>query len=61
MTCYRYCGVTCCNGNCPLANEEEYKERGIPVPKDCEECPNNYGCEDCAWNGTEKCTTFWKE
>lgn len=53
--CKRYVGVACINGTCPKANGEEYMERGIPLPKDCEECFYNEGCKDCALADTEYC------
>ena len=55
MTCNSYVGVTCVNGNCPLAFSDEYAERGIPLPRDCVDCYYNKGCEDCALSGTEYC------
>lgn len=53
--CNQYCGVACVDGTCPLANAEEYEERGIPTPKKCRDCFYNNGCEDCAFRGTEYC------
>ena len=31
--CPQYVGVACVDGTCPVANREEYEERGIPVTK----------------------------
>lgn len=30
--------VQCVDGSCPIANAEEYDERGIPYPSSCAEC-----------------------
>ena len=53
--CKNYVGVTCVNGNCPMANREEYIERDIPVIDDCDECFYYKSCEDCALADTEYC------
>lgn len=53
--CKEYTGVFCVDGNCPMANAEEYEERGYDVIKNCGECYYYRGCEDCAWNGTTYC------
>lgn len=53
--CKGYCGVTCVDGSCPIANREEYEERGYDVVKNCKDCPYYKGCEDCYFNGTEMC------
>ena len=46
-TCREYVGVACINGNCPIANRDEYVERGYPVVDSCADCHFNLGCEDC--------------
>ena len=53
--CPQYVGVACVDGTCPIANREEYEERGIPVAKDCQECFYYEGCSDCALDNTEYC------
>lgn len=53
--CKRYVGLSCVDGTCPMANEEEYVERGIPTIKRCEECFYYQGCDDCALFDTEYC------
>lgn len=52
--CENYCGVACVDGSCPVANLEEYIERGYDLVKDCEECNYYKGCEDCCFNGDNK-------
>ena len=44
-----------CKGYCPIANREEYEERGYDVPKNCNDCYRYEGCEDCYFNGTDMC------
>lgn len=44
-TCKGYIGVTCVNGNCPVAVAEE---QGYYLKMDCANCFYNMGCEDCA-------------
>lgn len=53
--CKNYVGVACVNGNCPMANREEYIEHDIPVIDNCDECHYYRGCEDCALADTEYC------
>ncbi len=53
--CERYCGIECVNGHCPIACRDELIERGMDVPKNCGDCPERRGCEDCAFNGTDIC------
>lgn len=53
--CKRYVGVACVDGSCPMANREEYMERGMPTIRSCIECHCYRGCEDCALAGTEDC------
>lgn len=48
--CKSYTGVTCINGNCPIANRDKYAERGYDIIDDCDECPYYEGCEDCCWS-----------
>lgn len=54
--CKDYVGVACVDGSCPMALEEEYEERCIPVVRSCGECSLYRGCEDCALEGTEYCS-----
>ena len=53
--CKNYCGLACVDGTCPVANQEEYQERCIPVIWNCNDCHMYKGCEDCYFNGTEYC------
>ena len=53
--CKNYVGLTCVNGNCPIALREEYEEYGMDVIKSCEDCPYYKGCEDCGLSGTGEC------
>ena len=53
--CPGYVGVSCVDGSCPVANQEEYEERGIPLIKACKDCSMYRGCEDCGLYGTEYC------
>lgn len=57
--CKGYCGVSCVDGSCPIANIEEYIERGYDVIRDCKECGRYKGCEDCCFEGTDGC--FYSE
>ena len=45
--CPGYCGITCVDGTCPMANREEYAERGYDIVHNCDECHYYRGCEDC--------------
>lgn len=47
--CKSYCGYTCVNGACPVANMDEYMERGYDIIHSCDECPYYKGCEDCCF------------
>ena len=51
--CKGYCGLACVDGTCPIANREEYEERGYFVVRSCRECHFYKGCEDCCFDGTE--------
>lgn len=53
--CKGYCGVSCVDGSCPIANIEEYKERDYDVIRNCKECSRYKGCEDCCFEGTDAC------
>ena len=53
--CKGYCGVACVDGTCPMANREEYDERGYDIVKNCKECHYYKGCEDCCFDGTDMC------
>ena len=59
--CGSYCGVACVDGSCPIANREEYEERGYDIVHNCNECHYYRGCEDCAFDGTEHCTKEIKD
>ena len=50
MTCGRYTGPTCVNGNCPKI----YRDPSVRNMK-CSDCWYNKGCEDCAFENTEYC------
>ena len=54
--CSNYVGLSCIDGTCPVANAEEYEERGIPLTKSCRYCFYYEGCKDCMLVGTEYCT-----
>lgn len=49
--CKGYCGVACVDGSCPIANREEYAERGYDIVSNCNECHYYRGCEDCRFDG----------
>ena len=52
--CKDYCGVTCVDGNCPIAlyNEDfTMFERKLS----CGHCIYYKGCKDCYFRGTEVC------
>lgn len=53
--CKRYVGVACVDGTCPMAAQDEYDERCIPVIRTCRECWLYRGCEDCALADTDYC------
>lgn len=53
--CKRYLGVSCIDGNCPVALMEEYGERVMPIVDNCDDCHLYGGCDDCAWDGTRHC------
>lgn len=55
LICPGYCGVSCVNGSCPIANMEEYIERGYDVVRTCDDCCYYEGCIDCAFYGTSYC------
>lgn len=59
--CSEYVGEACVDGTCPVANMEEYAERGMDVVKKCSECFYYKGCEDCALSGTEYCVKAGKD
>ena len=46
--CKNYVGLSCIDGTCPIANADEYEERGMDVVKKCSDCYRYKGCEDCA-------------
>lgn len=52
--CPEYIGVSCIDGSCPKANQEEYEEYGIPVVRSCFECSYYRGCADCAGYGCDE-------
>ena len=51
--CEGYCGVTCIDGTCPMANRDEYAERGYDIVHNCDECAYYKGCEDCYFEGNK--------
>lgn len=53
--CPGYCGISCVDGSCPVANMDEYIERGYDVVHDCDECHYYHGCSDCCFCDTEMC------
>lgn len=53
--CKSYVGLACIDGTCPMAKQDEYEEHCIPVVRSCKECHFYIGCEDCYFQGTEKC------
>lgn len=53
--CRRYVGVACVDGSCPIARQDEYEERCIPIIHNCRECHLYEGCKDCYFFGTENC------
>ena len=59
--CKGYCGLTCVDGTCPMANRDEYAERGYYLIQDCDECFYYEGCKDCYFEGTEHCVKNTKE
>lgn len=46
--CPDYVGVACIDGSCPIANQEEFAERCMPVIRSCSDCGYYEGCADCA-------------
>ena len=48
-------GLRCVDGTCPMANREEYAERGYDVVHSCAECPEEPKCETCYFEGTPDC------
>lgn len=55
VRCRNYCGVSCVNGTCPIANRDEYIERDIPVVWDCDYCHYYEGCKDCYFFENPEC------
>lgn len=53
--CPGYCGVTCVDCSCPIANRDTYIEYGIPVTWSCEDCSYYRGCKDCAFVDFDLC------
>lgn len=53
--CPNYLGVVCINGSCPIANIDEYIERGYDVVRSCDDCHYYSGCEDCYWYRDNQC------
>lgn len=56
--CNEYCGVACVDGSCPIANREEYAERGYYSIDSCDDCNFYKGCKDCAFEDTAYCPKF---
>lgn len=60
--CKSYCGVACVDGTCPIANMEEYEERGYDITHNCNECWYYKGCDDCCLdNLSEYCPKYDKD
>lgn len=53
--CPSYIGEVCVNGTCSIACKEDYEEMGIPLVRNCNECPYYKGCKDCALGCTSAC------
>lgn len=53
--CGNYCGVSCVDGSCPIANADRYAEYEMDVIRRCEDCWMRRGCEDCVFEGSEYC------
>lgn len=47
--------VRCIDGTCPVANREEYVERGFDTVRNCYECPEEMSCETCYHKGSNCC------
>ena len=58
--CESYCGVACVIGYCPIANRDEYAERGYDLIEGCHECIYYKGCEDCYFDGDVRYCTQLK-
>ena len=56
--CQHYCGVACIDGNCPIANIDEYAERGYDIIRDCNDCYFYEGCKDCCFEGMDVCPKY---
>ena len=59
--CENYCGLACVDGSCPIANREEYAERGYDIVRNCDECHYYNGCEDCVFDETDFCPKIKKK
>ena len=59
--CKGYCGLSCVDGSCPIANAEKYEEMCMDVIKKCDDCSFYKGCEDCAFADTEYCEKISRE
>lgn len=55
MRCKMYVGVTCVDGTCPFALQEEFEQYSLPFDFSCENWFYYKGCEDCALSSTEYC------
>lgn len=53
--CGGYTGVRCVDGSCPVANRDEYAERGYDIIRNCSECCYYEGCRGCIFSGTDLC------
>lgn len=49
--CERFSADECVNGHCPIANRDEYAERGMDVIESCSDCSVWKGCEACIFQG----------
>ena len=59
--CKKYCGVSCIDGTCPIANIDEYIERDYPIIRNCDECHYYKGCKDCYFAGRDKTDELYCE
>lgn len=55
--CSNFVCISCVDGSCPIANIDEYQERGYPVVFKCEDCYifSRSSCKDCDLFGTDNC------
>ena len=53
--CADYVGFSCVDGSCPIANADEYQERGMDVIRNCDDFGFYKGCDDFGFWGTKYC------